>query len=69
MFSSWGHAYAFLIVGPNPSRSTKVSSSTAQNGLEVKYQNGNEDKAAMKNSQSVRVIEIWEDFRKASSAM
>ncbi|CDH47022.1 hypothetical protein BN874_70006 [Candidatus Contendobacter odensis Run_B_J11] len=54
--SECGLAFTFLTVGPKPSRSTTVSTTTAHTGSDVKYQRGNEDMAAIKNNQSVFVI-------------
>jgi len=51
--SECGSEYAFLTLGPNPSRSTIVKMTTAQSGLAVKYQSGNDDKVQTKNNQSV----------------
>ena len=64
-----GATYAFLTVGPNPRRSTMVSTITAQVGSEVKYHNGRDDIAAIKNSQSVRVMVISAHFTYASTAI
>lgn len=59
IFSSKGFWYAFLNVGPNPNKSTKVSTITAVNALLVAYQKGREDKAKTKNNQSSLVISVF----------
>jgi len=57
------------MVGPKPRRSTEVNTTTAHIGSDVKYQKGREAKAAIKNTQSVRVIDISERFKNASMAI
>lgn len=54
--SSNGELYALRAVGPKPKTSTVVSMTTVHNGSEVKYQNGREDIAVVKNTQSVFVM-------------
>lgn len=56
-------------MGPKPSRSTAVRTTTAHNGSEVKYQNGNDASADKKNSQSVLVMELSERLINANAAM
>ena len=67
--SECGKVYAFLTVGPKPRTSTIVKMTTAHNGSEVTYHNGNEEIAVTKNNPSIFVTVISARLMKARNAI